>query len=63
VRLKKELGKLEGEIAKIDAKLGNEKFIASAPEQVIEEQRERKSEAEAAKAKLTVAVRMLEGAA
>ena len=62
VRLKKELGKLDGEISKIDAKLGNEKFLASAPEEVVDEQRERKAEAEAAKAKLTVAVRMLEGA-
>ncbi|MCE9649343.1 MAG: valine--tRNA ligase [Parvibaculum sp.] len=62
-RLAKELGKLEGEIGKIDAKLGNEKFIASAPEQVVEEQRERKADAEAAKAKLTVALKMLEGAA
>ena len=62
VRLTKELGKLEGEIGKIDAKLGNEKFIASAPEQVVEEQRERKADAEAAKAKLTVALKMLEGA-
>ncbi|MGV8996081.1 MAG: valine--tRNA ligase [Parvibaculaceae bacterium] len=60
VRLKKELGKLEGEIAKIDGKLGNEKFLASAPEEVVDEQRERKAEAEAAKAKLTVAVKMLE---
>jgi valyl-tRNA synthetase len=62
-RLTKELGKLEGEIGKIDAKLGNEKFLASAPEQVIEEQRERKADAEAAKSKLTVALKMLEGAA
>ena len=62
VRLKKEIGKLEGEISKIDAKLGNEKFLASAPEEVVDEQRERKAEAEAAKAKLTVAVKMLEGA-
>tara|TARA_R110002124_G_scaffold73614_1_gene197430 strand:+ start:1 stop:1992 length:1992 start_codon:yes stop_codon:yes gene_type:complete len=62
VRLKKEIGKLDGEISKIDAKLGNEKFLASAPEDVVDEQRERKAEAEAAKAKLTVAVKMLEGA-
>ncbi|MGB3810430.1 MAG: valine--tRNA ligase [Parvibaculum sp.] len=63
VRLKKELGKLDGEIGKIDAKLGNEKFIASAPEQVVDEQRERKADAEAARAKLTIALKMLEGAA
>ena len=63
VRLKKELGKLEGEIKKIDAKLGNEKFLSSAPEQVVEEQRERKAESEAAIAKLAAAVKMLEGAA
>ncbi len=63
VRLKKELGKLEGEISKIDAKLGNEKFLASAPVEVVDEQRERKAEAEEAKAKLTAAVKMLEGAA
>jgi valyl-tRNA synthetase len=61
-RLKKELGKLDGEISKINAKLSNEKFLASAPEQVVEDQRERKTEAEAAKAKLIVAVKMLEGA-
>ncbi len=61
-RLKKELGKLDGEISKIDAKLGNEKFLASAPVEVVDEQRERKLEAEAARAKLTVAVKMLEGA-
>jgi len=62
-RLKKELGKLEGEIKKIDAKLGNEKFLSSAPEQVVEEQRERKADSEAAMAKLIAAVKMLEGAA
>ncbi|MDO9127604.1 MAG: class I tRNA ligase family protein, partial [Parvibaculum sp.] len=40
-RLRKELGKLEDEVKKIDAKLGNAKFLAGAPEQVVEEQRER----------------------
>ncbi|MEP2829073.1 valine--tRNA ligase [Parvibaculum sp.] len=62
-RLRKELGKLEGEVKKIDAKLGNAKFLAGAPEQVVEEQRERKADAEAAIAKFTDALKRLEGAA
>ena len=33
------------EVAKIEAKLGNEQFIAKAPEEVVEEQRERLGEA------------------
>ncbi|MET0545405.1 MAG: class I tRNA ligase family protein, partial [Caulobacterales bacterium] len=55
-RLKKELGKLDGEISKIDAKLGNAQFVAKAPEEVIEEQKERRDEAQAAKAKLEAAL-------
>jgi valyl-tRNA synthetase len=62
-RLKKEVGKLSDEVKKIDAKLGNAKFLAGAPEQVVEEQRERKSDAEAAMAKLAEALKRLEGAA
>ncbi|WP_421861442.1 valine--tRNA ligase [Parvibaculum sp.] len=62
-RLRKELDKLEGEVKKIDAKLGNAKFLAGAPEQVVEEQRERKADAEAAIAKFTDALKRLEGAA
>ncbi|HVW93314.1 MAG TPA: valine--tRNA ligase [Devosia sp.] len=44
-RLSKEAGKLDGEIAGIDKKLGNEQFVAKAPEEVIEEQRTRRAEA------------------
>ncbi|MEQ8378293.1 valine--tRNA ligase [Parvibaculum sp.] len=62
-RLRKELGKLEDEVKKIDAKLGNAKFLAGAPEHVVEEQRERKSDAQAAMAKFTDALKRLEGAA
>lgn len=62
-RLRKELGKLEDDVKKIDAKLGNAKFLAGAPEQVVEEQRERKADAEAAMAKFTDALKRLEGAA
>ncbi len=62
-RLAKEIGKIEKEIAKIDGKLGNEKFLAKAPEDVIEEQRERKADAEQTRAKLADALGRLEGAA
>ena len=62
-RLKKEVGKLQDEVKKIDAKLGNAKFLAGAPEHVVEEQRERKADAEAAMAKFADALKRLEGAA
>jgi len=58
-RLKKEVAKLDGEISKIDAKLGNAQFVAKAPEDVIEEQKERRDEARAAKAKLDAALARL----
>ncbi len=43
-RLQKEITRLEGEIAKVDKKLSNEAFIAKAPVEVVEEQRERARE-------------------
>jgi valyl-tRNA synthetase len=58
-RLVKEIGKLEGEIAKIDAKLGNDSFISRAPVEIIEEQRERRAEADAVRAKLQEAVKRI----
>ena len=58
-RLKKEAVKAEGEIRKLDGKLGNADFVARAPEEVIEESRERR-EAEAERlAKLTEALARL----
>jgi valyl-tRNA synthetase len=42
VRLEKDVTKLEAEISQIDKKLGNEQFVAKAPEEVIEEQRARR---------------------
>jgi valyl-tRNA synthetase len=59
-RLKREIDKVGSEIAQIDAKLANEKFVSRAPEHVVEEQRERKSEAEATAAKLEQALKRLE---
>jgi valyl-tRNA synthetase len=61
-RLKREIDKVGSEIRQIDAKLTNEKFVARAPEHVVEEQRERKSEAEATAAKLKQALKRLEAA-
>jgi valyl-tRNA synthetase len=58
-RLQKDAAKLEGEIAKIDAKLANPQFVDRAPVEVIEEQRERRADAEAARAKLTEALARL----
>ncbi|MBB2962912.1 valine--tRNA ligase [Methylobacterium sp. R2-1] len=47
-RLKKEAAKARTEIGKIDGKLGNADFLARAPEEVVDEQRERR-DAEAAR--------------
>ncbi|MGE3303374.1 MAG: valine--tRNA ligase [Hyphomonadaceae bacterium] len=54
-RLGKELKKLDGEIARIEAKLANAEFVRKAPEDVVEEQRERHAEAQAAQRKLAAA--------
>ena len=61
-RLKREIDKVGSEIKQLDAKLANEKFVSRAPEHVVEEQRERKTEAEAMAAKLEQALKRLEAA-
>jgi valyl-tRNA synthetase len=61
-RLRKEIDKLSVDIKKIDQKLGNEKFLANAPDEVVEEQRSRKSEAEVTLEKLSEALKQLEAA-
>ncbi len=51
-RLTKELAKVEGWIAGCRAKLGNEKFVASAPAQVVQQQRDLLADNEATAEKL-----------
>ena len=60
-RLEKERVKLEGEIKKIDAKLGNPQFVERAPEEVVEEQRERREAAEIRTQKIAEALAALGG--
>jgi valyl-tRNA synthetase len=58
-RLSKEIAKLKGEADKIEAKLGNTDFIARAPEEVVEENRERLAEALSRAEKLAAALASL----
>jgi valyl-tRNA synthetase len=58
-RLEKELQKAESEIARVDAKLGNPDFVSRAPEDVIDEQKEKRAEAEALASRLKEAVARL----
>ncbi|HEX8900305.1 valine--tRNA ligase [Vitreimonas sp.] len=61
-RLAKEIGKLEAEIGKMDAKLNNAEFIKKAPEEVVEELRERREDATTTAAKLAHALKQIGGA-
>ena len=62
-RLAKEMQKAEADIARVDAKLGNANFVARAPEEVVEEEKEKRAEAVARKSKIAEALERLEGAA
>jgi valyl-tRNA synthetase len=61
-RLTREIEKTEAEIAKIDAKLANEQFVAKAPPEVVEENRERRADFEATLKKLRAALKRVEAA-
>jgi valyl-tRNA synthetase len=62
-RLAKEMAKCDADIARVEAKLGNPNFVARAPEEVVEEEKEKREEAQLRKAKIAEALQRLEGAA
>ena len=61
-RLEKELARVGADIARIDSKLANADFIARAPEEVVEGEREKREEAQARRAKILEALARLKGA-
>src|SRR5579871_1312338 len=62
VRLEKELKKVADDIERVDKKLNNADFMARAPEEVVDEQREKRAEAEDRRAKINEALERLKGA-
>jgi valyl-tRNA synthetase len=61
-RLDKEIVKAEADIKRVDAKLSNEKFVANAPEEIVEEEKEKREAAVARKTKLQEALERLKNA-
>ncbi|WP_417595411.1 valine--tRNA ligase [Oceanospirillum sp.] len=51
-RLTKEMEKLQKEVGRLEGKLGNDKFVASAPEEVVAKEREKLASAQSSQAKL-----------
>jgi valyl-tRNA synthetase len=61
-RLDKEIAKADADIKRAESKLANEKFVANAAEEVVEEEREKREAALARKAKLLEALKRLKQA-
>lgn len=61
-RLTKDIGKVEQDIAKINGKLGNEKFITRAPDDVVAQERARLQEANEKRDMLQSAIERLDSA-
>lgn len=62
-RLEKEMAKAEADIKRVDAKLSNADFMARAPEDVVDGEREKREEAVARKDRILEALERLKGAA
>jgi valyl-tRNA synthetase len=61
-RLDKEIAKADADIKRVDTKLGNEKFVANAPEDIVEEEKEKREAAVARKEKILEALERLKNA-
>ncbi len=61
-RLQKQIAKLQDDISKTEAKLGNEQFVANAPAEILEEFRNRKAEFQQMIDKLATALNQLDAA-
>jgi valyl-tRNA synthetase len=61
-RLDKEIVKAEADIKRVDAKLSNEKFVANAREEIVEEEKEKREAAVARKEKILEALERLNNA-
>jgi valyl-tRNA synthetase len=62
-RLEKEMAKADADIRRVDAKLSNADFMARAPEEVVDGEREKREEAVGRKDKILEALERLKGAA
>jgi valyl-tRNA synthetase len=62
-RLQKEIAKVDADIKRVDAKLGNPDFVRKAPEEIIDGEKEKREEAEGRRAKILEALERLKGAA
>ncbi|WP_426524694.1 valine--tRNA ligase [Bradyrhizobium sp. McL0615] len=61
-RLDKEIVKADADIKRVDAKLSNEKFVANAPEEIVEEEKEKREAAVERRTKLQEALERLKKA-
>ena len=59
-RLTKEIGKREDDLKRLNGKLGNDKFVANAPAEVVEKERQKAAEHTTAIATLTAQLKQLE---
>jgi valyl-tRNA synthetase len=61
-RLQKEMARAESDIARVDQKLNNPKFVANAAEDVVEGEREKREEAAGRRQKIVEALERLQSA-
>jgi valyl-tRNA synthetase len=59
VRLRKEMGKIEKDIAFVDRKLSNEQFVSKAPPEVVEEEKEKALQYQTLRQKLEESIRKI----